>query len=399
MATELDALQLNFSASTSQASASVDRLIGSLNRLGQSIGAINTQGFTVSANNIITGLSNISDAAMSVDSGKIKEISSSMKSLATASKNLTGVENISSSFAQLANGFQLLNGVNLPDIADFTAFANSINRLGTGNITAAAAALPQLATAIESFKSVSFPNLEGVEQFAQGLRSLGSKSIQNAAASLPPIAEALNAFSTITIPSDLGGLSELASSLSMFGRQTAQQAVDTIPRLATAFRDLIATLATAPAVSRNVIDLANALAQFVTNVNRVGSGSTNASKGLNLFGNTATNVTKKTFSLASAIGKIYATYFLLFRAFRLVGKAINISSDLTEVQNVVDTTFGNMSYKAEEFAKTSIKSFGLSELSAKEFSSRFQAMGTAMGITSDSVAKAQQKLNTLNIQN
>jgi Rad3-related DNA helicase len=70
-----------------------------------------------------------------------------------------------------------------------------------------------------------------------------------------------------------------------------------------------------------------------------------------------------------------------------------INSSLTEVQNVVDTTFGKMSYKIEEFSKNAIKDFGMTELSVKQYASRFQAMGTSMGITGQQVKNAQQFLN------
>lgn len=59
-------------------------------------------------------------------------------------------------------------------------------------------------------------------------------------------------------------------------------------------------------------------------------------------------------------------------------QAIETASDIQEVQNVVDTAFGSMSYKIEEFTKTSIKQFGLSRLSAKEMSSTFMAMASNM---------------------
>lgn len=59
-------------------------------------------------------------------------------------------------------------------------------------------------------------------------------------------------------------------------------------------------------------------------------------------------------------------------------QAIKTASDIQEVQNVVDTAFGSMSYKIEEFTKTSIKQFGLSQLSAKEMSSTFMAMASNM---------------------
>ncbi len=59
-------------------------------------------------------------------------------------------------------------------------------------------------------------------------------------------------------------------------------------------------------------------------------------------------------------------------------QAIDIASDIQEVQNVVDTAFGSMAYKMEEFAKTSVRQFGISQLSAKQMGSTFMAMGASM---------------------
>ncbi len=59
-------------------------------------------------------------------------------------------------------------------------------------------------------------------------------------------------------------------------------------------------------------------------------------------------------------------------------QAIETASDIQEVQNVVDTAFGDMSYKIENFAKTSVKQFGISQLSAKQTASTFAAMGRSM---------------------
>lgn len=59
-------------------------------------------------------------------------------------------------------------------------------------------------------------------------------------------------------------------------------------------------------------------------------------------------------------------------------QAIDTASDIQEVQNVVDTAFGSMSYKMEEFAKTSVKQFGISQLTAKQTGSTFMAMGASM---------------------
>lgn len=62
-----------------------------------------------------------------------------------------------------------------------------------------------------------------------------------------------------------------------------------------------------------------------------------------------------------------------------VGKqAVDVASDIQEVQNVVDTAFKSMSYKMEDFAKNSIKQFGLSKLAAKQMGSTFMAMASNM---------------------
>lgn len=68
------------------------------------------------------------------------------------------------------------------------------------------------------------------------------------------------------------------------------------------------------------------------------------------------------------------------------GKAsVEVASDLVEVQNVVDVTFGSMSNQVNEFASNATKQFGLSELSAKKFTSTMGAMLKSSGISGQAV--------------
>ena|GEM_PF-585759 len=69
-----------------------------------------------------------------------------------------------------------------------------------------------------------------------------------------------------------------------------------------------------------------------------------------------------------------------------VKKSIDSASDLVEVQNVVDKAFGSMADRANEFGKTAIKQFGLTELQAKQFSANFMAMGQSMGLAQQQAA-------------
>lgn len=80
---------------------------------------------------------------------------------------------------------------------------------------------------------------------------------------------------------------------------------------------------------------------------------------------------------------------------RVLSGGIELASDLTEVQNVVDKAFGSEASKLDEMAKTSIQSLGMSELTAKQIASRYQAMGSAMGISNGAVRKASAQIGKL----
>lgn len=70
--------------------------------------------------------------------------------------------------------------------------------------------------------------------------------------------------------------------------------------------------------------------------------------------------------------------------FKLGKTALDTASDLEEVQNVVNVTFGSAAAEINKFSKSAIKSFGLSELSAKRYASTFMAMSNGMGVATDS---------------
>lgn len=90
-----------------------------------------------------------------------------------------------------------------------------------------------------------------------------------------------------------------------------------------------------------------------------------------------------------ALSKVGAAVGVAFGVRALVNfgkEAISLASDLEEVQNVVDTAFGSMKQKCEDFAKTSVKTLGMSELSAKQYSSTYMAMGRGMGQSMEDAA-------------
>lgn len=62
---------------------------------------------------------------------------------------------------------------------------------------------------------------------------------------------------------------------------------------------------------------------------------------------------------------------------------IKLGSDLAEVQNVVDVTFGSMSGAVTDFSRNAITQFGLSELTAKKYMGTYGAMAKSFGIAGE----------------
>lgn len=77
------------------------------------------------------------------------------------------------------------------------------------------------------------------------------------------------------------------------------------------------------------------------------------------------------------------------------GASIKLASDLEEVQNVVDVTFGSNAGKINEWAKKAATAFGMSELQAKQFNGTMGAMLKSMGLTGDEVLNMSQSMTGL----
>jgi hypothetical protein len=271
--------------------------------------------------------------------------------------------------------------------------SSALSGLNTGNLNSLSTGVNRLAGAMTAMRGIDTRTFSAVARNVSKLGSINSKQINAAAGSMRQISNAVKGISGMS--ASVKGLTDLASAIKQLGYQSSTKAIENIPKLATAMRQLMSELSKAPSVSRNIIDMTNALAKLSRTGGAAGTAAKSITSSFSGFSSGASAVTKKSFSLASAIGKVYATYWALFRGFRLLGDAIDISSSLTEVENVVRQTFGQYESLINNFAKTSIEKFGMSELSAKQFASRFQAMGTALDIPQGKMADMSIRLTEL----
>lgn len=268
---------------------------------------------------------------------------------------------------------------------------STLNSLNGASISNFASGMSQLATSLRSVSSIDTRTFSKIATNMEKLGNLDTARLVSSASALKSMATELSGFASVSKQS--AEITQLTASISKLGSKSAGYAADNIRNLGSALKEVMTTLSSTPRVSNNIIQMTNALANLSQQGSKVGSASRSLVTG---FSNTTKSIksTRSGFKgLASTIGKFYATYWLIMRAVGKIGGAVDLASQLTEVQNVVDTTFGDMASKVDDFTKTSIQDFGMSELTVKQISSRFQALGTSVGITSQQVANGTAVTN------
>lgn len=145
-------------------------------------------------------------------------------------------------------------------------------------------------------------------------------------------------------------------------------------------------------ISGVLTSVKNKISELIQKIRSIGKESRNAgnqaSRNIDQIGNSATRAANQAntgFGRLSGILKGGLAIFLGGKAIQAItqfGKScIDLGSDLAEVQNVVDTTFPHMSAQIDQFSKSAIEQFGLSETVAKNYSSTFGAMARAFGFS------------------
>lgn len=118
----------------------------------------------------------------------------------------------------------------------------------------------------------------------------------------------------------------------------------------------------------------------------------NAADEVNNFSNAVDNAGQNTVTFGDLV-KANFLGDLIADSFRKAGSAvgdfiqqgITLASDLTEVQNVVDVTFGDGAAQIYAWSDAAAESFGMSSLAAQQYNGTMGAMLKSMGLTDDKV--------------
>ena len=108
------------------------------------------------------------------------------------------------------------------------------------------------------------------------------------------------------------------------------------------------------------------------------------------------NISSKLVGAFDAVVKSAAFIKITQTLIQLGIESVELASDLEEVQNVVDVTFGaEGAKKIEKWAQTANSQFGMTELQAKKYASTMGAMMKSSGMTEDQILEMSMGLSEL----
>lgn len=231
-------------------------------------------------------------------------------------------------------------------VGKLNGLTTSLGKLNTSNLNGLANGVQKLGNAMQVMNNVKTADFTRLARNLSSMGNINTQGLNNTASSLSQITRAMNNIGAVS--HNAVQLSEMAKNLSKFGGANVQRATVNIPLLANELRKLMMTLSSAPNVSRNIIDMTNALANLSTQGSKVGSASGSIQRSLNGTHSSTVKASKGFNGLASAIGKFYASYFMVIRGIKGLWSSINTTADYVEAFNYYTVSFGKIASKWDE---------------------------------------------------
>lgn len=366
----------------------------------------------------ISGLQNIS--VPKIDTKNINSVTKAIEKLGKVDSS--NAQQTINSIQKVAHSMSVLNTVDFSGSKVIQGI-NAVKRLmevKTDNFDTTT--LDKIANSVKSFSDL--PDVSSsTNRFVSSLQKLvnaGDKARQVEAA-LPGLGKQLK--SVIKTLSRVGDVSEPTNlfvqsigRLASAGNKTSQTAGQ-LQNLAQETKKFFKVMENAPKISENTIRMTEALAQLAsaggkvnTATNSISSAFSKLSSGTLSLGNLVSKTASKIGSgikaiigwfqrLGSGSSGLKTASFNLSTLFKTaIGfkaiqglvdfgrSAVDLGSQITEVENVVDVSFGSMSDKAYQFASTAKEQFGLSELAAKTYSGTMMAMLKSSGVAQNAAS-------------
>jgi hypothetical protein len=391
----IDTLDIQISSSTEKAVRALTNLSNKLTEVNSALGGVNTNGLRSCVREL----------------GKLKEL------------DIGKMTSIADGIGKFSNSIKTMGGVDYKG-SGLNAVINSINRLSQVDVSGFdSGKLGEIITKLSGLSEI--PDVSsGVNRFVNSMARLSNSGeyIANVSAELPglgrnlkSIVESFTSVGDISEPVNrlVQSIAQLASSGNKIGQTSSQ--LGTLAKEVLSFFDVMKT---APKISDNTIRMTEALAKLANSGGKVNSATNSISSAFSKLSSATSNlgniVSKTSSKIGTGIKSIIGWFqhlgnsssgvktasfnlgnllktsigFKAIRGLANLGKsAIGFGSDITEIENVVDVSFGSMADEAYKFASTAKEQFGLSELAAKQYSGTMMAMMKSSGVAQDAASK------------
>ena len=391
----IDTLDIQISSSTEKAVRALTNLSNKLTEVNSALSGVNTNGLR----SCVRELGKLKE----LDIGKMTSIADGIGKFSNSIKTMGGVDYKGSGLNAVINSINRLSQVDASGF-DSGKLGEIIHQLS--NLTE----IPDVSTSVNRFVN-SMARLansgEYIANVSAELPGLGRnlKSIVESFTSVGDISEPVNRL--------VQSIAQLASSGNRIGQTSSQ--LGTLAKEVLSFFDVMKT---APKISENTIRMTEALAKLANAGGKVNSATNSISSAFSKLSSATSslgNIVSKTSSIIGTgvkgiigwfqrlgnsssgiktasfnLGNLLKTAigFKAIRGLANLGKsAIGFGSAITEIENVVDVSFGSMADEAYKFASTAKEQFGLSELAAKQYSGTMMAMMKSSGVAQDAASK------------
>lgn len=391
----IDTLDIQISSSTEKAIRALTNLSNKLTEVNSALSGVNTNGLRSCVREL----------------GKLKEL------------DVGKMTSIADGIGKFSNSIKTMGGVDYKG-SGLNAVINSINRLSQVDVSGFDSG--KLGEIIRQLSNLTeIPDVSsGVNRFVNSMARLANSGeyIANVSAELPglgsnlkSIAESFTSVGDISEPVNrlVQSIAQLASSGNKIGQTSSQ-----LGALAKEVLSFFDVMKTAPKISDDTIRMTEALAKLANAGGKVNSATNSISSAFSKLSSATSNlgnIVSKTSSIIGTgvkgiigwfqrlgnsssgiktasfnLGNLLKTAigFKAIRGLANLGKsAIGFGSAITEIENVVDVSFGSMADEAYKFASTAKEQFGLSELAAKQYSGTMMAMMKSSGVAQDAASK------------
>lgn len=342
--------------------------------------------------------------------------------------NVEKLGSLSMEMQSVARSMLDIAGAN-PKDSGLITFVNAMNRLAQVDTSKFdAGVFGQIVSGIAEVANVGEIS-SGINRLVASLARLASagQNTEYSANALPRLGNALREVMTgITsagaIPAEISAFATSLGTLANAGKRTAETASN-LEGLGIAVKDFMTAMQSAPVVDEKITNMVSAIAQMASSGSRAGSAAQSINRAVSDAGSSKSHDKIQTLiKLMNELGSVFdkvagrvksgasriissltsmrsagnglqsATASIKNMIAAMIGfhgitslvnlskQVIALGADITEIDHIVESVFGDMAETVDTWAKSAITSFGIAEHSAKRYAGVLSSMFQASGI-------------------